>query len=196
MYLEQLWRLFLEFFHLPFVLAGVERGWRSRAGAFTVGSGTHRLHRVKILHAHTSSPQASARVPGQRPHDALTAAVGSLWCHADLFLPKDLKRKLIESDGNYIVCCDSMTYFSVISATLQNYVHFSSLQRHTNQPETWVYWSVLKPELSSWHQIWKFEVRRSPVPHDRIQPHVPQWPMTFSPYKFPVSIITQLLKCH
>lgn len=130
-YLEQLWCLFLEFFHLPFILAGVERGGRSRAGAFTVGSGTHRLHRVKIFHAHTSCPQASACVPGQRPHDALTAAVGSLWCHADLFLPKDLKRKWIQSEGNYIVCCDPMTSFLSLRKTMFTLALFRDLQ-HQN----------------------------------------------------------------
>ena len=83
-YLEELGCLFLEFLHLPLVLAGVERGGRRRAGAAAVGAGAHRLHRVEVLHARPPAAHPAARVLAQRPHDALAAAVGALRGHAHL----------------------------------------------------------------------------------------------------------------
>ena len=74
-YLEELGCLFLEFLHLPLVLAGVERGGRRGAGAAAVRAGAHSLYCVEVLHSCPPAAHPAARVLAQRPHDALTAAV-------------------------------------------------------------------------------------------------------------------------
>lgn len=83
-YLEELRCLLLEFLHLPLVLAGVERGGRRCAGAAAVGPGAHGLHGVEVLHPRPPAAHPAARVPAQRPHDALAAAVRTLRGHPHL----------------------------------------------------------------------------------------------------------------
>ena len=98
--LQQLGGLLLQPLHFPLVLAGVEGGGRGRARALAVGAGADRLHRVEVLRAGAAAAQVGARVPAERPHHALAAAVGALRRHPHrLRLPEDLERERGEGGG-------------------------------------------------------------------------------------------------